>query len=180
MIETKRLRIRPYTRDDFDDLYEILGDAETMKYYPRPYDEKGVDRWITWCLASYEKRGFGLWALELKDTGEFIGDCGISMQDIDGELLPEIGYHLNKKYWRQGYAKEASRAVKDWFFENTDFDAVYSYMNQANVASWATAAANGMTRVKAYESEEEALFVYRITREEWLKEKMRIDIRIEQ
>ena len=93
------------------------------------------------------------------------------MQDIDGELLPEIGYHLNKKYWRRGYAKEASRAVKDWFFENTDFDAVYSYMNRENLPSWSTARANGMTRIKAFETEEEALFVYRITRGEWLDEK---------
>ena len=170
ILETKRLIIREYTREDFDDLYEILSDPETMKYYPRPYDEQGVDRWITWCLASYEKRGFGLWALELKDTGVFIGDCGISMQNIDGEILPEIGYHINKKYWRQGYAKEASAAVKDWFFEHTDFNCVYSYMNQENLPSYATAAANGMTRIKAYEDEEEALYVYAITREEWERE----------
>ena len=170
ILETKRLIIREYTREDFDGLYEILSDPETMKYYPRPYDKNGVDRWITWCLASYEKRGFGLWALELKDTGVFIGDCGISMQNIDGEILPEIGYHINKNYWRQGYAKEACAAVKDWFFENTDFDCAYSYMNQENLPSYATAAANGMTRIKAYEDEEEALYVYAITREEWERE----------
>ena len=167
MMETKRLRIRRYTREDFDALYEILSDPETMKYYPRPYDQNGVNRWINWCLDSYEKHGFGLWALELKDTGVFIGDCGISMQNIDGEILPEIGYHINKHYWRQGYAKEACAAVKNWFFENTNFDSVYSYMNQENIPSWATAAANGMTRIKAYEDEEEALYVYAITRKEW-------------
>ena len=167
MMETKRLRIRRYTREDFDALYEILSDPETMKYYPRPYDQNGVNRWIDWCLDSYEKHGFGLWALELKDTGVFIGDCGISMQNIDGEILPEIGYHINKHYWRQGYAKEACAAVKNWFFENTNFDSVYSYMNQENIPSWATAAANGMTRINAYEDEEEALYVYAITRKEW-------------
>ena len=167
IIETNRLIIREYTMDDFDALLEILSDAETMKYYPRPYDENGVRRWINWCLDSYSKNGFGLWAMELKETGVFIGDCGISMQNIDDELLPEIGYHINKNYWRRGYAKEACAAVKKWFFENTEFEAVYSYMNQENIASWATARANGMTRIKAYESEDEALFVYRITREEW-------------
>lgn len=168
IIETKRLRIREYTWEDFSALYEILSDAETMKYYPRPYDENGVKRWINWCLDSYKQNGFGLWALELKETGEFIGDCGISMQKIDGEMLPEIGYHINKKFWRQGYAKEACSAVKDWLFENTKFDSVYSYMNQENVASYSTAASNGMTMIKAYDDGEEALFVYRITRDEWL------------
>ena len=167
IIETARLIIREYTMGDFDGLYEILSDAETMKYYPRPYDENGTRRWINWCLDSYRQNGFGLWALELKDTGAFIGDCGISMQNIDGEMLPEIGYHVNKAYWRQGYAKEACAAVKDWLFENTDFDCAYSYMNQENLPSYATAEANGMTRIKAYETKEEKLYVYRITREEW-------------
>lgn len=167
IIETARLIIREYTMEDFDGLYEILSDAETMKYSPRPYDENGTRRWINWCLDSYRQNGFGLWALELKDTGAFIGDCGISMQNIDGEMLPEIGYHVNKAYWRQGYAKEACAAVKDWLFENTDFDCVYSYMNQENRPSYATAEANGMTRIKAYQDDEEALFVYAITRKEW-------------
>ena len=171
IIETERLRIREYTEKDFEALYEILSDAETMKYYPKPYDENGVRRWINWCLDSYKKHGFGLWALELKDTGEFIGDCGISMQNIDGETLPEIGYHINKNYWRRGYAKEACAAVKKWLFENTDFDCAYSYMNQENIASWSTAVSNGMTRIKAYSDGEEALFVYAITRKEWETER---------
>ena len=168
-IETERLIIREYTEEDFDALYEILSDAETMKYYPKPYDENGVRRWIRWCLDSYKRNGFGLWALELKENGRFIGDCGISMQSIDGETLPEIGYHVNKNYWRCGYAKEACAAVKDWFFRNTRFDSVYSYMNRENIPSCATAASNGMTRIKEYDDGEESLYVYRITRREWEK-----------
>ena len=171
ILETSRLRIRPYTPADFDDLYAILSDSETMQYYPKLYDSAGVTRWINWCLNSYETHGFGLWALELKDTGTFIGDCGISMQKIDGEWLPEIGYHVNKNYWRKGYAKEACQAVKDWFFTNTDFDCVYSYMNRENLPSWATAAANGMTRIKSYEDGEKALYVYAITRSQWKEDK---------
>ena len=169
ILETERLIIREYTPEDFDALYEILSDEETMKYYPKPYDANGVERWINWCLDSYQQHGFGLWALELKATGDFIGDCGISMQNIDGEILHEIGYHINKKYWRNGYAKEACVAVKDWFFKNTEHDSVYSYMNQNNVASYATAAANGMSRIKEYHDGTEALYVYRITRHEWEK-----------
>ena len=81
--------------------------------------------------------------------------------------MHEIGYHINKNYWRHGYAKEACAAVKDWLFKNTDFESVYSYMNKENVASWATASSNGMIRIKEYEDGEEALYVYRITRDEW-------------
>ena len=78
-----------------------------MKYYEKPYDDEGVKRWLNWCMKSYQDNGFGLFAIELKETGQFIGDCGLSLQNIDGEILPEIGYHINKNFWRNGYAKEA-------------------------------------------------------------------------
>ena len=81
----------------FDALYEIMSDAETMKHYPAPFDEVRTRRWIECNLEIYQKYGWGLWAVVLKETGEFIGDCGITLQDIDGQLLPEIGYHIHKE-----------------------------------------------------------------------------------
>lgn len=162
IMETPRLIIREYVQEDFEGLRAIICDAETMKYYPRPYDENGVTRWLNWCIKSYADNGFGLWALELKETGEFIGDCGISLQNIDGEILHEIGYHINKRFWRRGYAKEACATVKEWFFENTDCDRVYSYMNKENVASYSTARANGMRLIKEYNDGEEDLLVYMV------------------
>ena len=145
-LETPRLILREYSRDDFDALYEIMSDPETMQHYPAPFDEGRTRRWIEWNLENYQKYGWGLWAVILKETGEFIGDCGITLQDIDGQLLPEIGYHIHKKYWRRGFAKEAARSVRDWVFENTNYDAIYSYMKYTNIASYSTALANGMKR----------------------------------
>ncbi len=170
IIETERLRLRAYTPTDFDSLFSMLSDPETMQHYPKPYDEKGAKRWLSWSLQNYEDYGFGWWAMELKETGEFIGDCGITMQNIDGESLPEIGYHIHKNFWRKGYGKEATKAVRDWGFENTEFDCLYAYMHCANVASCATAEAIGMKRIKEYEDEVDGiLYVYAITREEWKK-----------
>lgn len=168
VIETERLMLREYKLEDFDALYEIVSDTETMQHYPAPFDEKKTKDWITWNLDNYEKYGFGLWAVILKETGEMIGDCGITIQNIDGEMLPEIGYHINKKYWRKGFGSEAAKAVRDWVFTNTDYDIIYSYMKYTNVGSYSTAIANGMKKVKEYpDAKNKISYAYAITREEW-------------
>lgn len=97
-IETPRLLLRPYTMADFDALHEILSDPETMAHYPAPFTAERTRNWISWNLDNYQKYGFGLLAVTLKATGEFIGDCGITLQNIDGEMLPEIGYHIHKRF----------------------------------------------------------------------------------
>ena len=148
--ETKRLILREYTSADFDALYEILSDEETMRHYPQPYAADGVRLWIAWNEENYRTYGFGLWAIVLKETGQFIGDCGITMQNIDGVQLPELGYHIHKAHWQKGYAKEAARTVLHWFFTQTDFDALYSYTKSTNTASIATAASVGMKKEKEY------------------------------
>ncbi|MBQ3080506.1 MAG: GNAT family N-acetyltransferase [Clostridia bacterium] len=176
IIETDRLILRTYTWDDFPALYEILSDPVTMAHYPKPYDENGVRRWIQWSLDNYEKYGFGLWAIVLKETGEFIGDCGITLQNIDGCTLPEIGYHIHKNHWRKGYAKEAAKAVRDWAFENTDYPCLYSYMKYTNAGSYGAASSIGMRKIKEYEDEaDRILFVYAITRREWENMKNRLN-----
>lgn len=163
--ETKRLFLREYTPADFDDLYAILSDPQTMAHYPRPYDADGVRRWITWNEENYRRYGFGLWAIVLKETGQFLGDCGITMQNIDGRQLPELGYHIHKSHWCKGYAKEAAAAVLSWFFENTDFPALYSYTKSTNLASIATAASVGMRKEKEYTDQNgEATYVSVLTR----------------
>jgi len=145
MLETERLILRELTENDFDALYEVLADSDIMQHYPYTFDESRVRNWINKSIERYEIFGFGLWAVCLKKTDEMIGDCGITMQNINGMIKPEIGYHINKRYQRQGYAKEAALACRDWAFENTPFNILYSYMKKTNVASIATAMANGMS-----------------------------------
>ena len=168
ILETSRLILREYTPNDFEAIFEILSDAETMRHYPKPYDEEMTRLWIERNIERYKKYGFGLWAVILKETGEFIGDCGITIQNIDGEFLPEIGYHIHKKYWRQGFGSEAASAVRDWAFENTEYNCLYSYMKYTNVASYSTASSIGMKKVKEYPDEKnEISCAYAITRQEW-------------
>ena len=168
-IETKRLILRQFTNDDFFELKKILSDEETMKYYPKPYDDSMVQRWIEWNLDNYQKYGFGLWAICLKESGQFVGDCGLTMQNIDGEILPEIGYYINKRYWRRGYAKEAATAVRNWAFSNTKFDKLFSYMIKDNIPSSSTAISIGMTKEKEYFDKEGVQHcVYSISKHRWL------------
>lgn len=169
-LETDRLILRELTMDDFACLYEILSDEETMKHYPKPFDEKKVKDWIRWNISNYETFGFGLWAVVLKENNQMIGDCGITMQIIDGEIKPEIGYHINKKYQRRGYATEAAKICRDYIFKNTPFNIIYSYMKYTNVGSYSVALNNGMKMVKEYADSKNTISkAYAINREEWEK-----------
>lgn len=127
-----------------------------------------VRNWIIKNINRYENFGFGLWAVVLKETGEMIGDCGITMQIIKNEIKPEIGYHIRKDCQRKGYASEAARACRDWAFTNTPFKTMYSYMKYTNIGSYSTAIANGMHQVDEFEDEINKITkVYAITKEEW-------------
>ena len=168
MIETDRLLLREFIPEDFPALFRILSDPETMQHYPQPFDAQRTKGWIEWNLQNYREYGFGLWAVILKETGECIGDCGLTLQNIDGDILPEIGYHIHKKYWRKGFGSEAARAARDWAFEHTEYDRLYSYMKYTNIGSYSTAIAIGMKKIKEYpDAKNRISYAYEITRMEW-------------
>ena len=97
-----------------------------------------------------------------------IGDCGITMQNIHGQWLPEIGYHIRADHQRKGYASEAAAACIRYAFENYDFPAVYSYMKYTNIPSQKTAIKNGMRFIEEYEDSDNTYTrVFAITRTEW-------------
>lgn len=110
ILETERLFLRELTPGDYDALYAVLADSDIMQHDPYTFDEARVRNWILKNMERYRVFGFGLWAVCLKETGEMIGDCGLTMQTINGSILPEIGYHIAKAHQRRGYAKEAARA----------------------------------------------------------------------
>ena len=150
ILETERLFLREMNMDDLAALYKVLADPSIMQHYPYSFDEQRVRDWIERNMNRYRENGFGLWAVCLKDTGEMIGDCGLTLQNIEGEILPEIGYHIRADQQHKGYAKEAASAVRDWAFSNTDYPALYSYCKYTNVASYKTAESIGMHFEKEY------------------------------
>lgn len=175
IIETERIFLRKMNQDDFDALYKVLADPEIMQHYPYSFDEERVRAWIDRNVKRYEIFGFGLWAVCLKENGEMIGDCGLTMQNIGGVIKPEIGYHIRSDKQRKGYAKEAAIAVRDWTFKNTPFQQIFSYMKYTNEPSAKTAVSWGCHLVDEFEDEvNEKTKVFMISREEW--KKIQLDI----
>ena len=165
-IETERLFLREMNDADYDALYSVLGDSNIMQHYPYSFDEKRVKNWIKKNMERYRVFGFGLWAVCLKESGEMIGDCGLTMQNINGTICPEIGFHIRSDCQRKGYAREAASAVRDWAFENTPFNVLYSYMKAANIASEATAKSIGMHKADEYvDSEQELALIFMLERQ---------------
>ena len=173
-METTRLLLRELNPEDFNALHEILSDPQTMRHYPSPFSEEQTRRWIMRNMERYQQLGFGLWAVVLKETGKLIGDCGITMQNIHSEILPEIGYHIHRDYQRKGYASEAACACMDYLFEHTQFHTAYSYMKYTNAASYGVALKIGMRFIEEYDDlVNSRTRVYAITRDAWQARKIR-------
>ena len=165
IIEGDRFYLREYQEKDYQDLSMIYQDPINMKYFGAPYDDKMMRRLIDWTMNNYKKYGFGFWAIIDKVSGEFIGDCGLSMQNIDGEWLPEIGYHIKLKYHNLGYASKAAQLVKEYVFKNYCYSALYGYTTEDNVPSIKVMLKNGMSLVKKYRKDRDIYVVYSVKRQ---------------
>lgn len=144
ILGTPRLILREFTCADADALGLVLSDRETMRFYPAAFDRAGVEQWIARNMERYEKKGYGLWAMVLKSTGELIGDCGLTEQNVDGVEDVEIGYHVRSDLWGQGLATEAARACRDYGFAQLRVERLISLIRPENVPSRRVAEKNGM------------------------------------
>jgi RimJ/RimL family protein N-acetyltransferase len=133
--DTARLTFAAMTENDLDDLAALLGDPEVMRHYPRPKTRYEAQNWITWNQDLYDRVGFGLWVIRSRETGEFVGDCGLTPQDVDGVTETEIGYHVRTEFQGRGYATEAATACRDHAREQLGVRRLIAIIDPANVAS---------------------------------------------
>lgn len=163
ILETERLMLREMTQSDFDDLAEMLCDPEVMYAYERDFSDEDVRQWLDNQLSRYKKYGFGMWSVILKQSGNMIGQAGITMQPYKDGELHEIGYLFKKAFWHNGYATEAARALKKYAFQTLKLDEIFSTIRTNNYPSIAVAKRNGMEcidcYVKYYYGKEMPLFV---------------------
>lgn len=144
ILETDRLVLRELSLLDKENLSLILQDKDVMYAYEHAFNDSEVDTWLNNQLRRYKDDGFGLWAVILKDTNEFIGQCGLTVQNIGEKEVVEVGYLFKKAHWHKGYATESAIACKNYAFNTLDIDEVYSIIRDNNMPSINVAKRNGM------------------------------------
>jgi RimJ/RimL family protein N-acetyltransferase len=162
LFETDRLALRELVPSDAVDLARVLSDPESMAHYPKPFTADEVRAWIDRNIDRYARDGFGLWAVIRKADGAFLGDCGITLQNIDGEILPEVGFHIIGEYRRRGYASEAAIASIRYARERYGLGTIWSYCAAGNQASQGVMRKIGMTFAKRYATAEGEKAAYSI------------------
>ena len=144
ILETARLSLREFTPADVNALEAVLGDPIAMQYYPAAFNRNEVEEWIERNVERYQRDGYGLWAMLLRKTGDLIGDCGCYLREMEGRSSVEIGYHVRRDLWGNGYATEAARACMRYAFDKLGLDRVISLIRPENRQSVRVAEKNGL------------------------------------
>ena len=144
ILETHRLRVREFSRDDLDDLAAMVADEDQMTFYPRPKTREEASAWISRNLALYRERGFGSWLIESRATSAFLGYCGIRPLALEGAWVIEIGWHTKKTCWNQGVATEAATAARDLAFRRLGLLRLVAIIHPDHAASRRVAENIGM------------------------------------
>ncbi len=159
-IETSRLVLRELTRADLNAVAEMLGDAEVMRYFPKPLSREESGAWIGRQQERYARDGFGYWLAVEKATGQPVGQAGLLMQEIDGVAEPGLGYIIHRPYWRRGLALEAAAATREWAFEARGYRRVICTVRPENEPSLGVARKLGLREERriVYKGYEHVLF----------------------
>lgn len=166
-IESERILFRRITEGDLDALATLYADPDVMRYYPRTRTREETRESIKTYQKKYETEQVCLMAAIHKRENKFIGRCGIMLQEIEGEIFPEVGYMLDKFFWRGGLGTEAAIAFRDYGFRELSYPKIISIIHPLNLASQGVAKNMGMTLERTTIFDTIECQVYSITREQW-------------
>jgi RimJ/RimL family protein N-acetyltransferase len=110
-VTTARLLIRPYTQADLPAVAAIFADPRVFWWLSRPLGPDDAQRWLEAQMQEFAEYGSGMHAVVLTATSEVIGGAALKRREIDGDVVFEVGYHLARRWWGQGYATEAAGAM---------------------------------------------------------------------
>lgn len=169
---TDRLLIRKLEESNIPAWTEFFINNPSLPYLGIELDktpEENAGEWIEWQLKRYKEGRYGHHALVNKDTGEFIGQCGLLTQTVEDKEEIEIGYHILPEFWGKGYATEVVNFFRDFGFEHEKLNKIISVIDIRNIASQKVAEKNGMTRNRQVKYYNLDVYIYQITRDDWLK-----------
>ena len=177
-IDTERLRLRQWCAADREPFAALNADPEVMEFYPAPLGRAESDAMANRCQSLIAERGWGFWAVETKDTQEFIGFVGLH---TPAHVLPfspcvEVGWRLAAKHWGKGFATEAARGALCVGFERLELPEIVSFTSVGNIRSRAVMERLGMRQAEEtfehpaipVDSVLRQHCLYRISRDQWL------------
>jgi len=175
---TERLTLRRWSQADREPFARLNADPEVMRFLHGTLDRAASDALVDRIEAGFDKLGYGLWAVEVRSSGDFIGFTGLALQTFEAHFTPavEVGWRLARAAWRHGYATEAARAALDFAFGPAGLTEVVSITTQANERSRAVMRRLGMTTDQADDFAHPLLpeghplrphVLYRMTRRQW-------------
>jgi [ribosomal protein S5]-alanine N-acetyltransferase len=146
ILETQRLVLRRLRMTDLEALYALYRDEELRRYFPEGVlTLEETRRELEWFLEGHpDHPELGLWATIEKESGAFIGRCGLLPWEIEGQREVEVAYLLDKRYWGRGLATEAARAIVRYGFERLNLERLIALIDPQNLASRRVAERIGM------------------------------------
>jgi ribosomal-protein-alanine N-acetyltransferase len=166
VLETRRLLLRHLALDDLNDLFALYREGEVTQYIPdAPKSYEQTKEELEWIIAEYYGRyGFGLWGTILKETGSFIGRCGLIPRMIEEREEVEVAFALSSKYWDLGLGTEAAQAIIQYGFEHLHFLRLICLITTENHASIHVARKIGMILEKEVEVNGKRVLLFSATR----------------
>lgn len=146
-LRTPRLLLRRWRDSDREPFAALNADPDVMAHFPKPLTSERSDHMIDLIEAEFDRHDFGLWAIEVADTGAFIGFAGLNEVGFHAHFTPavEIGWRLARQAWGHGYATEAARAALAYGFDVIGLPEVVSFTSTTNLRSQAVMRRIGMT-----------------------------------
>ena len=136
-VRTERLVLRGWRETDKPAYASLNGDPEVMRHFPATLTPQQSDEMVDRMAAAWQRNGFGLWAVERQDTGQFIGFTGLSVPGWSSVPMVEVGWRLAREHWGLGFAPEAARAALEFGFERVALphDEIVSFTTSKNFKS---------------------------------------------
>jgi [ribosomal protein S5]-alanine N-acetyltransferase len=136
-IETPRLILRQWQASDYGPFIAMNLDSQVMRYFPSTQTREQTLALVERVNQHFAQHGYGVFAVERKDTGQFIGFTGLSVPRFESYFTPcvEIGWRLAKEHWNQGFAQEGARASLDFGFNKLGLKEIYSFTSIHNLPS---------------------------------------------